>query len=117
MLVAVTCPKCQKQSNVPDSNLGRRIRCAGCQAIYQAVDDTAPPAPAAPLLPQRRAAPPPLPQPYNPSEDSNDLMDAAPALQPVSPVAARFGHRVGIVLIALLMVACGLLAAVYLNKR
>lgn len=116
MLVVVTCPKCQKQSNVPDSSVGRRIRCSGCQAIFLAADDNA--APPSPPPPQRRAGPPPLPPQYEQDETFEEpAAEATPA--PTRPAAppSRFGYWLAVVLVGLLMVAGGIFAAVYFNKK
>jgi hypothetical protein len=53
-MIVVTCPKCDKQLNLPETNIGKRVRCVACQAIVLV------PAP---------ATPPPLPQ-YEPPPDS-----------------------------------------------
>jgi hypothetical protein len=119
MLVVVTCPKCSKQSNVPDSNVGRRIRCSGCQAIFLAADESAPP-PSPPLPPRRAAGPPPLPQQYDPAESFEEpAPEATPVPAPLEPAAEprRLGFWAAVVLVGILMVACGILAAVYLNKK
>jgi hypothetical protein len=119
MLVVVSCPKCQKQSNVPDTSVGKRIRCSGCQAIYLVPrDDAAEPPPSL-----RTAAPPPLPRQSAPEDDEpnyepNYEPDADAAPEPPGPQAppSRLGYWAAVIGIGLLMVACGILAAVYLNK-
>jgi hypothetical protein len=119
MLVVVSCPKCQKQSNVPDSSIGKRIRCSGCQAIYLVPRDNAaePPPP-----PPRTAAPPPLPRQSAPENDEPNEPsyepDADVAPEPAGPQAppSRLGYWAAVGLVGLLMVAGGILAAVYLKK-
>ena len=116
MLVVVTCPKCEKKANVPDTSVGRRIRCSGCQAIFLAVDENASPSPPPP--PQQRSGPPPLPQQYEPNEPADDPA-ASSAPEPLGPAAppSRLGFWIAVVLVALLMVGGGIFAAVYFNKK
>ena|SRR5262245_64279482 len=113
MLMVVSCPKCEKQSNVPETNLGRRIRCAGCQAIFLVSHESGgPPLPP----PPRKVAPPPIPR-HGPGDEPNEpIYGAAP--EPLEPRAppTRLGYWAARILIGLLMVGGGIFAAVYLKK-
>src|SRR5688572_8801241 len=81
-MFVVTCPKCEKQLNLPDTSRGKRVRCMGCQEIVLA--STEPPLPAAPPQP-RRVAPPPAPEPPDfvdePAADPGPVPDAVPGLR------------------------------------
>ncbi len=57
----VLCPTCKQKLNVPDSALGKKIRCPKCQAVV--------PVPAAPE-PAIKTTPPPSPKPSDADEDS-----------------------------------------------
>ncbi len=116
MLVVVTCPKCQKQSNVPESNIGKRVRCSGCQAIVlvSAPDADLPPVPPPP---PRRGAPPPLPQQYDAGETFEEpAAEATPAPTRAAAPPSRFGYWIAVIAVGLLMVAGGIFAAVYFKK-
>lgn len=88
-MFAVICPKCEKLLNLPDTKLGKHVRCGGCQAIVLA--STEPVVSAAVPPPLRRTAQPPVPQPpvfdeepvEEPVEERIDgpVPDAIPGLQ------------------------------------
>src|SRR5262249_2522120 len=93
----VTCPECTKKLNVPDTAVGKKAKCPGCNAVFAG---SAPaPAPAAaplPLPPEpKKAAPParppdlkkgkqppePEPLPLDADEGDEPAEDAAPGLR------------------------------------
>src|SRR5262245_52601268 len=115
MLVVVTCPKCEKQSNVPENQLGRRIRCAGCQAIFVVSHETDGPPP---RQPHRIVTPPPLPGLSTPTDEPNDepaTDDAPPAFGPTAS-PSPLGRWIVMGVIALLMIGGGIFAAMYFKK-
>src|SRR5262252_4729230 len=75
-MIVVTCPKCEKQLNLPNTALGRRVRCVACQEVVLVpAEGEEPTESAAPPLPTR-PGPPPIPQPSRAV-----VADAAPGLQ------------------------------------
>jgi hypothetical protein len=75
-MARIACPSCAKNLNVPDQYAGKKVKCPACQAVMT-VPAAAPPRPPAeepvevtPVAPSgRRAAPPPVP---DRDEDSDD---------------------------------------------
>src|SRR5690349_19837341 len=97
------CPHCGANGRVPDTFIGRRVRCPKCQQPFTVAAPAGPPpaaprpAPAAsPTPPPRtaapRAAPPPPPPPVQ--EDSlEEVVDQQPVGAGAAPVPAGGGVR------------------------
>lgn len=94
MSLTATCPQCQLRLNVPDEFAGRKVRCSGCNTVFEApappaeVPMPAPPPPPAGMAPpdvppptpawdalQGPGAPPPLPSPTRPADPNWDRED------------------------------------------
>ena len=60
-MFVVSCPKCDKQINLPEASRGKRVRCMGCKEIVLA--SVEPVGSAVGLPPVRRPVPPPMPAP------------------------------------------------------
>src|SRR5271167_2093696 len=48
MATVTTCPKCAEKLRLPDEFLGKKVRCAQCSTVFEAVDSAAKPPPPAP---------------------------------------------------------------------
>jgi phage FluMu protein Com len=63
MSVLIRCDQCQKKLSIPETGLGKKIRCPACKAVFVAAAESAITAEAAPTVLQdkTRPGPPPLP--------------------------------------------------------
>lgn len=91
-MFVVSCPKCDKQINLPEASRGKRVRCMGCKEIVLASVE---PVGIAAVLPPARRPVPPMPVPElvaldeSPEEiDRGPVPDAVPGLQCVHCEAA-----------------------------
>ena len=118
-MIVVTCPECDKKINLPETSVGRRVRCSGCQAIVL-VSPPSDDLPAAAPPPQR-GGPPPLPRQNGRGDEPNEPIDEPPAnaaprpFRPQTP-PARLGFWLAVVVVGLLIVGGGIFAAMYLKK-
>ncbi len=65
MPVVITCPACRRKARVPDTALGKTVKCPGCGATFPATLDDSTPLPAPPLV-EEDEVPEPSPEPPAP---------------------------------------------------
>lgn len=90
MNVVITCDNCAKTLRVPETALGKKVRCPACQGVFEARAKDADAITAAPLSRPSavRPAPPPLPPA---PEDDDERLDDLPEREPRSfPVLSFF---------------------------
>jgi hypothetical protein len=70
MPVVITCPACQRKARIPDTALGKMVKCPGCAATFPAtIDDETP----ARHPPESEEVPEPAPEPVGPVDQSRQV--------------------------------------------
>jgi uncharacterized Tic20 family protein len=78
MPLVIPCPSCKAKLKVPETAIGKKVKCPGCQTPITVTDPAAKPAPAPAPAKVKAPAPPPDDNPFD------DLHDAPPARKPAA---------------------------------
>lgn len=90
MAIAITCPSCKHSGRVPDTAVGRKIRCPKCGTPFLIEADGAAPLtpPPAPSVPEPPPLPPPQQQPLPSAFDLPPEPEPPATIEPPPPAPA-----------------------------